>query len=226
MHKRWPLCLAIAALLGTAGCGVSAEQSKSAATALSSSPAAKPLTETQPSTVAPSDTSAVTAKQQQVQQFLQQHELCRAVLSSKRLTDFLAENLTVTRDTRNSQGDLGYVAYRDTMFAYEFLDQQLFAVRYILPRTRESAETAMAPFQQALGLPTSTIVPPDLKAIDATQFWSWDLPEHNLRVKFAYLPPSFVESDLNLLGQFVNRKIADELAARVSKLPVTATGKP
>ena len=180
----------------------------------------------QPTTAAPSETTAVTTKRNDVQQLLQQHELCREVLSSKDLADFLAENLTVTRDTRNSQPELGYVAYRDTMFAYEFLDEQLFAVRYILPRTRESAETAMAPFQQALGLPTSTIMPPDLKALDATQFWSWDLPEHNLRVKFAYLPPSFVESDLNLLGQFVNRKLADELAARVSKLPAAATGKP
>ncbi|MDB5336017.1 MAG: hypothetical protein JWN70_1636 [Planctomycetaceae bacterium] len=203
----------------TAGCGASSDPVRPPQTTSPSQPQSDSPSALHPITEAPNPDSVETAQLTALQQFIQRDEFCRDVLSSQSLADFLVETLSATRDTRISRPDLGYVVYRDTMFTYEFLDEQLFAIRYILPRTRDSAEKSMVPYQQAFGLPTNTIMPQDLKDAQASTFLSWDLPEHNLRVKFAYLPPSFVESDVNLFGQFVNVKIADELGARLSKAP-------
>lgn len=198
----------------TAGCGAATDPVPDLKPAAPTTPQADLPPTTPPVAVAPKPDSDATVKRTALEEFLQNQAVCRDVLAPLSLADFLVETPTAIKDLRISEPAVGYVAYRDGMFTYEFLDEQLFAIRFILPRTRNSAREAMAPYRQTFGPATSTVMPQDLRDAKAAGFQSWDLPEHNLRVRFAYLPPSFAESDLNLFGQFINLRLADQLALR------------
>ena len=208
--------IAIAMLL-VIGCGSSAQSvgpasskdiSTQAPTPPISSPPPDPLSE--PMTT-PANTVAV-------ETFLHENTFCRDVLEGLPLADFLTEYVTATQDREQSLADIGYVAYRDSMFMYEFLDKRLYAIRYVVPRSTESAEQWIEPFRDAFGPPTNTLMPADFRQMQASRFVSWDLPEHNLRIHFAYLPASFAEADLDLFGQFINIDRARESLTRMAQV--------
>ncbi len=149
-----------------------------------------------------------------IETFLRQDSVCRQVLERRSLADFLTEHKTAEKDNEQSRAGIKYVVYRDSMFMYEFLDEKLFAIRFVVPRSSKSAADWVAPYLKAFGPPTNTKVPDEFREAKPSRFLSWDLPHHNLRVNFAYLPASFVEADLDLFGQFINRESAQEYLKR------------
>ncbi|MES2793331.1 MAG: hypothetical protein V4719_27215 [Planctomycetota bacterium] len=201
-------------VLLTVGCGVSAKSPKSAE--------APPLDNTQheskisvePAPFNKQAGAAAPSDSAEVQEFLQRDSFCRDVLSKLSLTDFLTDNLEATKDIARSRPDIRYAEYRESEFTYQFLDEELFAIRYVLPRTRQSAADSIARYRKAFGPPTTTIVPPDFQDLNASQFQRWELPQHHLRINFAYVAAGFAEADVNLVGQFINMKIAKEFLTR------------
>jgi len=153
-----------------------------------------------------------------VETFLHENTFCRDVLEGLSLANFLTEYITATQDRDQSLAEIGYVVYRDSMFMYEFLDKKLYAIRYVVLRSAESAEQWIEPFRNAFGSPTNTVMPADFRQMQASRFVSWDLPEHNLRINFAYLPASFAEADLDLFGQFINMDRARESLTRMAQV--------
>jgi len=153
-----------------------------------------------------------------VKSFLQKDSFCRDVLNRLSLTEFLKSYPSAQKDTTQSLTSINYAVYLDSMFMYEFLDGELFTIRYVVPRSAESATRWIAPYREALGPPTNTVMPDEFREINASRFQSWDLPERNLRIHFAYLPPSFAEADLDLFGQFINRELTQQYLARKSRV--------
>jgi len=164
-------------------------------------------------TSVPGETDAIAA-------FLEQDSSCREVLNGRSLADFLTEFTGATRDHEQSRHAIQYVVYRQSMFMYEFLDEKLFAIRFVVPRSRKSADDWIAPYQKAFGPPTTTQTPDDFQDVKVSRFQSWDLPRHNLRVNFADLPASFGEADLDLFGQFINLERAKRVATKWLRLAV------
>ena len=153
-----------------------------------------------------------------VKSFLHKDSFCRDVLNRLSLAEFLKTYPSAQKDTTQSLTSINYAVYLDSMFMYEFLDGELFVIRYVVPRSAESATKWIAPYREALGPPTNTMMPDEFREMNASKFLSWDLPEHNLRINFAYLPPSFAEADLDLFGQFINWELAQQYLARKSRV--------
>ena len=160
----------------------------------------------------------------EVLRFLKTDSFCRDVHDRMALTDFLAEHLSAAKDTAQSRSDIGYLVYQESLFLYEFLDERLFAIRYVLPKTNASAGNAIAAYEAALGAPTDTEIPADFRPFGTTKFFSWDLLEHNLRINFAHVPSRFADVEVELFGQFFNRKGMQEFLTR-STPPVRASSK-
>lgn len=202
--------LVVATVLLTVGCGTSAEPAKSTKAAAPDNTQPQPKISTQSIPVAKNAGATISRDEAAVKDFLQRDEFCHDVLSGQSLTDFLAETLSAIKDVAQSRPGIRYAEYRDSEFTYQFLDEKLFAIRYVVPRSTESAADSIAPYRKAFGPPTDTMMPPDFRDSKASQFLSWDLPQHNLRVNFAHLPASLREADLDLFGQFINLTTAKE----------------
>jgi hypothetical protein len=207
-----------AAVLSTAGCGTSTVAVSSAQPI-----PARPTEVRRQGTEAPATAEKKVAKSDAnesliIEEFLQRDSFCRDVLQSQPLTNFLTDTLTATKDQTQSRPAIRYAVYRESMFMYEFLDEELFAIRCVVPRTVESAAKWIEPYQKVFGAPTNTLMPQEFREAKASKFISWDLPQHNLRVNFAFLPPSTEGAELDLFSQFINLKRAKECLARRSQL--------
>lgn len=205
LYRLFFLILAVATPL-TVGCGTSSEP---VSAAQPPSNAAKESAESIKEAEAAARVDAST-----IETFLEQNSFCSEVLKRRSLADFLTAYKTAEKDNEQSHAGIKYVVYRDRRFMYEFLDEELFAIRFVIPRSSKSAADTVAPYLKAFGPPTNTQVPDDFREAKASRFLSWDLPRHNLRVNFAYLPASFGEADLDLFGQFINVESAQDYLTR------------
>lgn len=149
-----------------------------------------------------------------VKRFLGKDPVCREVLERRSLADFLKEYPTAKKDNMQSVPAIKYAVYRESTYMYEFLDDKLFAVRFLVPRSFKSADEWTAPYHKSLGQPTNMTMPKDFREMKATKFVSWDLPKHNVRINFAHLPASLQEADLDLFGQVINLDAALEYLGR------------
>lgn len=223
LKRQLIMLMSIPALL-VMGCRTSIEP----ATPPSDKEASQPSAETVPNMGerSPIPDAIVTQDEDIRKVFLLQDSCCRDVLTELSLSDFLKESPSATKDEDQSRAEIGYAVYQDSMFMYEFLDGGLFAIRYIIPKSAESASQTIAEFQEALGPPTNTDLPSDFRQLHASRFLSWDLPEHNLRINFAYFAASFAEADLDLFGQFINFKKAQEYLRRTIAHPRASNRSP
>lgn len=181
-----------------------------------------PITLPDPTVAAESDSATSDSKPSAsdvdaVNAFLTQDVLARDILAERSLVDFLAETLTAKKDNELSRPDFGYAVYRESEFVYEFLDEKLFAIRYVVSLSSQSAENKIAPYFRACGAPTNKGMPRELRAAMASHFWSWDLPRHNLHINFAHLSARKVDADIEFFGQFLNRDLAAEFLKRRSQ---------
>lgn len=203
---RDSVCLLMTALLLMAGCG--GPRNAVPAPSAPSTPAQDPVPDpSPPATSAPTEADGIAA-------FLAENSFCSEVLNGRPLADFLTKFPMATMDREQSRHDFQYVVYREGMFMYEFLDEKLFGIRFVIPRSAKSAEDWIAPYLTALGPPTNTKMPEDFREAKASRFRSWDLPRHNLRINLVDLPASFGEADLDLFGQFINWERAQEYLRR------------
>lgn len=166
----------------------------------SSSPITATTSPAAPNSVT-SDPKPRASRTDPVNTFLQENVIARDILAERSLVDFLAETLSAKKDNELSRSDFGYAVYQDSGFVYEFLDEKLFGVRHVEPLSRQDADNKIAPYLKALGDPTNRDVPQDLREAKVTNYLSWDLPTHKLRINFAYLPTRNADADLELFGQ-------------------------
>ena len=205
-----------AGLLLANGCGAASDAPPR------STPPTAPIPAPGPTTAADSDSAISDLKPSAhdidpVTMFLMQDVIVRDILAERPLVDFLAETLTAKKDKELSRPDFRYAVYRESDVVYEFLDEKLFAVRYVVPDSRQSADNKIAPYLKALGDTTNKEIPQDLREAKATKFLSWDLPTHKLRISFAYLPTRKADADLQFFGQVFNRDLAEEFLTRRSQ---------
>ena len=155
--------------------------------------------------------------------FLQEDTFCRDILAKKTVESFLAETPTAKLDVAQSRADIKYAVYMESIFMYQFLDGQLFGIRYVIPRTAFSVREWIQPYQDALGEPSSTTPPDEFRKMGAYEFAQWDLPQHKLRVIFGVLRSRTAGADVDLVGVHLDTDVSREFLNRVSQssaLPV------
>lgn len=139
---------------------------------------------------------------------------CRDVLCGMSLREFLKTIPEAKENHSQSRLKIGYRAYNEFWFLYEFLDGELISIRGFMPRSHESAAEWIDPYVEAFGSPPRTVIPADYRQQDATRYMAWLLPDHNLGVRFVFLPAQS-PTDLNLFVQYMNLEKWEDLLQRL-----------